>query len=421
MLKQRKLKKQRKKNRMNELKLSLHNFQSISDGELIFKTGLNFIIGQSNSGKSATFRALKACLLNPKGSQRFIKKETDKAEVTLYYNGNEIEWDRTVKESNYVINGQKFYRTGSSNAFKILNDEGGFARDDEGTIMNLEEELQLPFPFGMSGADLFKLFENVFCVSDSAVILKSAKDYEKGVESEISSLELESQKINVKLRELEDFKSFVDLDKLKRYKKGLEQKDKRLQLLADGMDVIAKAIKLDESNLEVKEQDFKDLFSPYLAALECRNVLTQTKALHALGKCIQELSYTGTDLRVRYKELKGLMKLVNQLNGLEGLVVREDSFSSKMSSYENLIQLNKTLQVLKKLNSIKVNEKTFSSKYEEYRRLRELLSSVRKIEATISQLEKDKKREEERIGSIEAKLKEFKVCPLCHHSLEENE
>ena len=223
------------------------------------------------------------------------------------------------------------------------------------------------------------------------------------------------------VRELEDLKSFVDLDKLKRYKKGLEQKDKRLQLLADGMDVIAKAIKLDESNLEVKEQDFKDLFSPYLAALECRNVLTQTKALHALGKCIQELSYTGTDLRVRYKELKGLMKLVNQLNGLEGLVVREDSFSSKMSSYENLIQLNKTLQVLKKLNSIKVNEKTFSSKYEEYRRLRELLSSVRKIEATISQLEKDKKREEERIGSIEAKLKEFKVCPLCHHSLEENE
>ena len=31
----------------------------------------------------------------------------------------------------------------------------------------------------------------------------------------------------------------------------------------------------------------------------------------------------------------------------------------------------------------------------------------------------NKKREEEKVISIEAKLKEFKVCPLCHHSLED--
>ena len=62
---------------MNELKLSLHNFQSIAEGELTFQTGLNFIIGQSISGKSATFRALKECLLNRAGSQRFIKKDTN--------------------------------------------------------------------------------------------------------------------------------------------------------------------------------------------------------------------------------------------------------------------------------------------------------------------------------------------------------
>ena len=68
---------------MNELKLSLQNFQSITEGELTFRTGLNFIVGQSNSGKSATFRALKACLLNPKGSQRFIKKGHNKLEVIV--------------------------------------------------------------------------------------------------------------------------------------------------------------------------------------------------------------------------------------------------------------------------------------------------------------------------------------------------
>ena len=179
---------------------------------------MNFIIGQSNSGKSATFRALKACLLNPAGSQRFIKKGNNKSEVTLKYNGQEIQWERTPKESNYIINGETYYKTGRSNAFKILEEATGFNQDTNGIIMNIEEELQLPFPFGLNGSDLFKLFENVFCISDSAVILKSAKDYEKGVDSDISSLDLEEQKTTAKVRALEEFKEYVDINKIQKDK-----------------------------------------------------------------------------------------------------------------------------------------------------------------------------------------------------------
>ena len=119
----------------NELKLSLENFQSISKGELIFHTGTTVIIGQSNSGKSATFRALKACLMNPAGSQRFIKKGHSCAEVSLEYNGNIIIWKRTKSESSYEINGEKYVKTGKSNVFNIL-DNTGFARDYNDNIMN---------------------------------------------------------------------------------------------------------------------------------------------------------------------------------------------------------------------------------------------------------------------------------------------
>ena len=95
----------------NELKLSLENFQSITHGELIFHTGTTVIVGQSNSGKTATFRGLKACLSNPSGSQRFIKNGTKQAVVTLEYNGNQISWRRTPKESTYQINGETYYIT----------------------------------------------------------------------------------------------------------------------------------------------------------------------------------------------------------------------------------------------------------------------------------------------------------------------
>ena len=373
---------------MNELKLSLHNFQSISDGELIFNTGLNFIVGQSNSGKSATFRALKACLLNPKGSQRFVKKGTSKAEVTLTYNGNEITWDRTSKESKYVINGEVFYKTGGSNAFKILNEDAGFARDCNDTLMNLEEELQLPFPFGITSSELFKLFENVFCVSDSALILKSAKEYEKGVENDITSLGLEKQKIEIKLRELENFKKSIDLNKLQKYSDFLKAKDNRLEVLNDGRDIINKALEVEKANLEVKIKDFSDLFSPYLQALECKKALIRTRKLHSLNKSLQELSYNSSNL---------------------------------LDNYKSLVNTRKTFTVLKALNKIKLSELTFESKLN---RLLELKSLQKYIKETIPEkikgLELNKKREEERVKSIEDELKQFKVCPLCHHSLEED-
>ena len=371
---------------MNELKLSLHNFQSISEGELTFKTGLNFIIGQSNSGKSATFRALKACLLNPKGSQRFIKKGNNKSEIKLYYNGNEIEWDRTSKESSYIINGEQYIKTGASDAFKILMNDTGFVKDEkEGALMNMEEELQLPFPFGVSKADLFKLFENVFCVSDSAVILKAAKEQEDGIKDNIAALELEKEKIKSKLLNLQEFKNFIDLEKLNGYKEKLEQKGNRIELLQEGLPEIKRALILNKANLEVGEQDFHDLFSPYLEALGLKKVLAQTKDLHKLSKDLQELKYNADD---------------------------------KLGCYQELKKLSKTLQNLKKLNKIKVLEKSFESKLGKYKELKDLYLYVLNMQRKIKDLQVDEKREKERIGSIEAKLKEFKVCPLCHHSLE---
>ena len=373
---------------MNELKLSLRNFQSISEGELIFKTGLNFIIGQSNSGKSATFRALKACLLNPKGSQRFIKKGNNKSIVTLFYNGNEIEWDRTNKESSYIINGEQYIKTGTSDTFKILMNDTGFVKDEkEGALMNIEEELQLPFPFGVSKADLFKLFENVFCVSDSAVILKAAKEQEDNIKDNIEALELDKIKVQNKLSHLQDFKSFLEIDKLESYKDFLINVESRIINLKEGLSTIKLAVKLNNTKLEVGEREFNDLFSPYLEALELKKVLIQTRKIHKLSKDLQEL-----DLNRKFED--------------------------KLEYYRNLKSLNRTLQKLKKLNKLKVNELSFSSKLEEFNELRSLYLYVQDLQRKIKDLQIDKKREEERIESIEAKLKEFKVCPLCHHSLE---
>jgi hypothetical protein len=396
----------------NELKLSLENFQSISKGELIFHTGTTVIIGQSNSGKSATFRALKACLMNPAGSQRFIKKGTKSSSVALEYNGNQIIWKRTPKESSYIINGEEYLKTGKSNAFKIIEDTG-FAVDSNDTIMNIEEELQLPFPFGMSKADLFKLYENVFCISDSAIILKSAKASEDKVKADIVAYENELNKNQNKLKELLDFKENVDLNKLGYYKRFLESKRDRIIVLKDGLPLIKRALKVE--NFEVEEKDFEDLLVIFLAKVGLKKELIKLKELHSLSKALKKVEKPEVlDLTFYYEKLK-LKKTCEVLKDINKLKVKEVSFNNLLSNYESLIKLNKTLKVIEKLKEVPVKE--FESKLERCRELKNFSSFLTSLRITIKKKKEKLKEIEEFIKNTEGALKEFKVCPLCHQPI----
>ena len=405
---------------MNELKLSLQNFQSISHGELTFQTGLNFIIGQSNSGKSATFRALKACLVNPIGSQKFIKKGTAKAVVSLQYNGQNILWERSKKENNYIINGETYFKTGRSNAFKIVVDDLGFIQDDNGDIMNIEEELQLPFPFGISGVELFKLFENVFCVSDSAVILKSAKDYEKSVNDEIDSLEIEAQKAQVKINALQEFKKFLDIEKLKNFKKNLEENTIKLKVLKEDKEIIDLAVKLDKKELEIENRDFKNLLPSYLDITNCKKEIIRIKKLQALNKSLQEFPRVKDSLLLKYNELKDISNVFNQVKKLDELEFEEREFKDYTSSYYSLVDLKNTRNTLKKLSQIRVKEVTFTSKLGQLENLIEYKVSIEELKNKISYLKEEQKRLDLIIRDLKEKLGQFKVCPLCHNELKED-
>lgn len=365
----------------NELKLSFENFQSISQGELVFHTGTNVIIGQSNSGKTATFRGLKACLSNPIGSQRFIKKGTNKASVCLEYNGNQIIWKRTPKESSYIINGEDFLKTGKSNAFKILEDTG-FVLDDNDTIMNIEEELQLPFPFGIPKSELFKLYENVFCVSDSAIILKAAKAKEDEVKSNIATTENEITKNKNKLEELQKFEKEVNINFLEEKRDLLKEKLSRITFLKDGLDIIRIAVNIQEYKVPVVS--FTDMTSILQEKNTLKKNLIQLKELHKLSKTLKEL---------------------------------EGPTPKGLSKYEELLGIRNECLKIEKLSKVKVIEKSFTSKLEKYKELKEYRSALKELKAEM----RNKKEELAALISMldlrEEKLKEFKVCPLCHQPL----
>lgn len=400
---------------VNELKLSLENFQSISQGELIFHTGTNAIVGQSNSGKTATFRALKACLSNPAGSQRFIKDGTNKSTVTLEYNGNQIIWVRTSKESSYIINGEKFIKTGRSNAFKLLEDTG-FTTDSNDIIMNIEEELQLPFPFGISKTDLFKLYENVFCVSDSAIILKAANGKEEEVKSNIIALENDLTKNRNKQAAIESFKEEIDIDFLKEVRNRLLEKSSKVKDLSEGLDIIHKAV--NTQKFYVEEKSFVNRIPELKENCALKKQIIILKKLHNLCKHLKSLEISQKVDLAEYKILVELSKLLKKLEKTENFQVLEEKFTSKLENYEHLKEISSVVHKLKRAKGLKVPEEIFVNKLNEYRELKEYIASLKFIEYTIKDKEEQLQKVKKVLEEKENQLKEFKVCPLCHRPLE---
>lgn len=405
----------------SELKLSLENFQSISKGELIFHKGLNFIIGQSNSGKSATFRALKACLSNPAGSKRFIKKGTRRASVKLEYNGNQIIWNRTSGESSYTINGEDYIKTGKSSALKILGDEAGFAVDSNDIIMNIEEELQLPFPFGISNSDLFKLYEEVFCVSDSATILKQAKIQEDSVKEQITQLELDMEKCNLKLNELTKFEKEVDIERLKGFSAQLKKKREERKRLEEGLPIIKKAVLADSIDCP-SLKSFENKYIQYNDKLAIQNTFKKLRNVCSLSKKISVLdedNFTG-ELINRYQEFKELISTCKVLESLNNLNVSTLSFTSKLLELGELKELRNLRDKCLNL-SISLRIVDFNNLMEEYSNLKTYKKGVEEIVKRGKELQQELKAKQVVIKEIEDKLSSYKVCPLCHRPLEGDE
>lgn len=82
----------------------LENFQSHQDTSIQFDQGLNVIVGQSDSGKTAVLRGLRWALFNlPRGTD-FLKVGADFVRVTVTLtNGTKIVRERTSSKNRYKI------------------------------------------------------------------------------------------------------------------------------------------------------------------------------------------------------------------------------------------------------------------------------------------------------------------------------
>ena len=204
----------------NTLQLHLENFQAISDMDLAFDEGINIIAGQSNSSKTSILRAIEVLLRNQSGSAYFIKYGEKECLVNMKYLGNDITWSRTKKDIVYEINGEKYLKVGNTDIFHLL-ERNGFVIDPQDELSNLEDEWTLPFPFYKSSSELFKLFENIFSVSDSAKILKAMKEDEDSCKKQLLEVENELNRTKRKIEAISELHIEDTVQELAKYKEQL--------------------------------------------------------------------------------------------------------------------------------------------------------------------------------------------------------
>ena len=220
-------------------------------------------------------------------------------------------------------------------------------------------------------------------MSESAVILKSAKEQEDKVKGDITIFESELAKNKNKLKELEDFENFVNIPKLEKMQKFLKTKKDRIDFLKDGNDIIKKAVKVDKLSFEGILKEFKNLGKEHDELIRLKKDIQKLKNIHILNK-----------------EIPLSIEIKNNLQ-----------------VYTSLLNTKKEIEVLNKINNFEVPEYTVENKLEKYQSLIIYLKTLKDVHSEI----KRKKEKIENINSniqhIEEKLKDFDVCPLCHQPL----
>ncbi len=266
-------------------KLKIKNFQSNVDSELTFSKGVNLIIGETDTGKSAIFRSINWILTNLPLGKSFINWNSKGAEVSLLLDDTLITRIRDNKLNVYVDSNGNKYTAGHGvpeevNSFLNIRPE-----------INIQQQIGQPFLLQKSPGEVAQFFNSITGISD---IDKSVKYIKSNISKLDSTIKVHSKEKKRLESELESYEY-------------LDEAEKDIQL-----------IEHLHNNKSTKQKE-----SNYLAGI-----------LNEIDTCQEKLeSLTG-----KYNALPALNEIQESLKTLE-------SYEDKMTVLRGLIDRIKTIQI----------------------------------------------------------------------------
>lgn len=340
--------------------LHIRNFQSHADTYLEFLSGVNIIVGESDSGKSSIIRALRWLVWNRPQGDAFRSWWGGDIVVELETtDGHHITRRKGVKDGDeYILDGVSFkaFRTEVPEEIeKILN------IDD----INLQRQLDAHFLLSASPGEVAQHFNKV---------------------AHLDIIDVATQRINSDIRELNSSISFKQQE-LTHLKDTLKNWD----YLPDLEKEVLELEHLEKQLIayETKQSQLQNIIT------ELENIETKRRPLIQIMQIEPLLNEIFQDLHV-YKQLQAvyedLQKHLQEISHVE----------YRMKDLQQLLQAETPLnEVLLEINTLK-------EKQNQYQILSRLLQDIESVEKSI----------ETSAVNIQQKEKEFHeampdICPLC--------
>jgi len=316
-------------------KLTLENFQSHKNSILEFDKGMNVIIGQSDSGKTAIIRALKWVTTNKPGGDDFRSNWGGDTIVCMATPTNTIVRAKTSKENSYKLDSLEFKAFGQDVPVEIQNALNM-------SEVNLQQQLDSPFLLSDTAGAVASHFNKMAKLDK----IDRATSF---VNSEITKLK---QSINTSQSIIDsketELKSFVDLaaferklvriEKWETFLKALQETKANLIYTISRLERIESLKIRYESTISIEEKIVETL-----ALYEKKNVLTD-KFL-----TLKKLSITIFNKQTSIEKAEKVLEIESDLNKCLNMYVEHEEtvkFSKEIRrltiSIENNLSSQKT-------------------------------------------------------------------------------
>lgn len=345
------------------MKIKIRNFQSLRSEELDLTPGLILLNGPTNSGKTAVFRALLSFLTNPAGAERYIngsalqEKESAELSVTMIDSDiPKIEFHRNKSSAWYMIDGKKYSKLKRSNLFDLypeLNKKFIYEPSDPRKVLNFQTEEQLAFPFDRSDAEMFKLFERIFNITDTRAVIDTLKKEKDETRFRIDLIFTEKEETKNKLDAYKSNLGLFDKNMLLSYKNNCINSWSRVESLKNKIHTIQS-------------------YAPYLKSI---------------------------------KDLPEFLKI-------DG----DESFNRILVLRNLILECQNKAEYLKNYEEIKLTE-TSEEVIERVQNLKDKIETLCSLQKNLEEQKTKEEIEGKIIKDLEEKLGSFKICPLCGHEL----
>jgi|WetSurSiteA1Bulk_404760.scaffolds.fasta_scaffold00111_14 chromosome segregation ATPase len=344
-------------------KIRLKGFQSHKNTELELHPGVNIIVGEPDSGKSALFRSLYWLNFNRPLGDAYVDRKANECFVEVVTDdGNSISRSK-VPSSNYKINGQNYSFVGSSVPTEL---KGALNLDELNFQSQLKDQyflvLDSPGQVSRTISDLLG-----FSVIDGAVA--SCKNKLTGLSTTINEKTLEAKRVG---KVIEDTDTIHDIERSIHL---IEEEGERLERCIEEVEGIRKLI-----TSITNEQEF------------CSN-----------SSLLNDINVLEADLLLN----KG-MELSTSLIHIKSLINEAEDYSKKVKEEKILLLEYENKVKIEELKLICNNLKNLCSEVEKSKNQINTLSvEIKKVGVKI----------EEKSNEYVETLNRLKICPYCFSSV----